>query len=69
VQTGNHQTDAQRLLGLAWQSHGLMRSYLTGVPDDLADRDPGHEDWSLRQILEHVRKADGFFERMIMAAE
>ena len=69
VQTGNHQTDAQRLLGLAWQSHGLMRGYLAGVPDDLADRAPGQDEWSLRQILEHVREADGFFQRMIEAAE
>jgi uncharacterized damage-inducible protein DinB len=69
VQTDNHQTDAQRLLGLAWQSHGLMRGNLVGVPDELVDRDPGQKEWSIRQVLQHVRESDGFFERMIEAAE
>ena len=69
VQTGKHQTDAQRLMGLAWQSHGLMRSQLAGVPEDLAAKDPGAGEWTILQILDHVQDADEFFERMIHAAK
>lgn len=69
TQTGRHLTDAQRLLGLAWQSHGLMRGCLVGVPDALAAEDPGNGEWAVVTALEHVREADGFFARMIDAAE
>lgn len=69
VQTGRHFTDAQRLMGLAWQSHGLMRNRLTGVPEDLAVQEPGNDEWSVTAVLEHVREAQGFFARMIDAAE
>ena len=69
VQTGKHQTDAQRLLGLAWQSHGLLRSHLAGVPDDVYLADPGNGEWSIQQALEHIHEADEFFARMIHAAK
>lgn len=69
VQTGKPQSDIQRLLGLSWQSHGLMRGYLVGVPEDLLHRQPANDEWSVETILGHVRMADGFFAKMIHAAE
>lgn len=69
VQTGRHQTDAQRLLGLGWQSHGMVRAALVGVPQDLVDAGPGSDEWSVDQILDHLLQADQFFTRMIHAAE
>ncbi|HEX2281103.1 MAG TPA: DinB family protein, partial [Thermomicrobiales bacterium] len=69
VQTGKHPTDAQRLLGLAWQTHGVLRGYLVGVTDELSARDPGDGEWSVNQTIDHMREADGFFRRMIEEAK
>jgi hypothetical protein len=69
VQTGKHFTDAQRLMGLAWLSHGMLRGYLVGVPDELATNDPGNGEWPVHKNLQHVEEADDFFARMIDAAE
>lgn len=69
VQTGRHQTDAQRLLGLGWQSHGMVRAALVGVPEELVGADPGEDEWSVDQILDHLLQADQFFTRMIHEAE
>jgi hypothetical protein len=69
VQTGKSATDAQRLLGLAWRSHGAVRGYLVGVDDELFTRDPGNGEWSVQQCMVHMSEADGFFKRMIEAAE
>lgn len=69
VQSGKPQTDMQRLLGLGWQSHGLMRGYLVGVPEVLVLRQPANDEWSVETVLSHVRMADGFFTKMIYAAE
>jgi uncharacterized damage-inducible protein DinB len=69
MQTGRHQTDAQRLLGLGWKSHGLMRGALVGVPQKLVDVSPGGDEWSIDRILDHYYEADGFFTRMIDAAQ
>ncbi|MBA2452149.1 MAG: DinB family protein [Chloroflexia bacterium] len=69
VQTGKVSTDAQRLLGFAWRSYGTLRGYLVGVPDELFTRDPGDGEWSVQECLDHMRGSDGFFKRMIEAAE
>jgi hypothetical protein len=68
VQTGKHQTDAQRLLSLAWQSHGLLRGTLVGVSEELLSRDPGDGEWSIEQVLNHIHSADSFFEKRIAEA-
>ena len=68
MQTGKHQTDAQGLLGLAWPSHGVVRGYLVGVPDEVFTRDPGNGEWSVQMCMKHMRQADDFFKRMIEAA-
>lgn len=68
VQAGKPQTDAQRLLGLAWQTHGVLRSHLVGVPEEIFNQDPSNGEWSPRQILAHVADDDGYFKRMIDAA-
>lgn len=68
VQTGKHQSDIQRLLGLAWQTHGVLRGLLAGVPQELYSRDPGNGEWSVEQALNHIRDADDFFHRQIKAA-
>ncbi|CAN5327959.1 hypothetical protein BH23CHL1_BH23CHL1_15240 [soil metagenome] len=69
VQTGKIATDAQRLLGLSWRTHGTVCGYLVGVPDELFTRDPGDGEWSVQECLDHMRGSDGFFKRMIGAAE
>ena len=69
VQTGKVATDAQRLLGLAWRSHGAVRGYLVGVDDELFTRDPGNGEWSVQQCMAHMSGSDGFFKRMIEAAK
>lgn len=69
VQTGKIATDAQRLLGLAWRSHGAVRGYLVGVDDELFARDPGNGEWSVQQCMAHMSGSDGFFKRMIEAAK
>lgn len=69
VQTAKHQTDAQRLLSQAWRSHGTLRGYLVGVPDNVFTRDPGNGEWSVQTCLTHMRQAEDFFKRMIEAAE
>lgn len=68
VQTGKPQTDAQRLLGQAWKTHGVLRSHVVGVPEEVFNQDPGNGEWSPRQILAHVADDDGYFKRMIDAA-
>jgi hypothetical protein len=69
VQTGKIATDAQRLLGLAWKTHGTVRGYLVGVSDELFARSPGNGEWSVQECMAHMTVADGFFKRMIEAAE
>ena len=69
VQTGKPQSDIQRLLGLSWQSHGLMRGYLVGISADMLRRQQANDEWSVETILSHVRRADGFFAKMVHAAE
>ena len=68
VQTGRPQSDAQRLLSLAWQTHGAVRGYLVGVQDDVFTRDPGNGEWSVAECMAHMQEADGFFKEMIEVA-
>src|SRR5690606_9287202 len=49
VQTGKHKSDAQRLLSLAWQSHGALRGVLAGVSEELYAAAPGNDEWSVAQ--------------------
>lgn len=69
VQTGRIATDAQRLLGQSWRTHGTVRGYLVGVDDELFTRDPGNGEWSVQECMNHMSGSDGFFKRMIEAAE
>lgn len=55
---GWQQTDAQRILALAMESRGELRSIVLGVPDEHVDRAPAPEEWTVRQTLEHAHAVD-----------
>jgi len=55
---GWQQTEAQRILGLAMESRGELRSIVLGVPDEYVDRAPAPEEWTVRQTLEHAHAVD-----------
>jgi len=57
-QVGRQQTDAQRLLGNAWRTRGVLEAYLLGMPDELLDREPANGDGTIRSILEHLQAVD-----------
>jgi len=59
-------TDAQHALGIACEARGRLIGTLLGVPDELFDRPPAAQEWSLRQVLGHVIAVD---ERYRIAAE
>jgi DinB superfamily len=63
---GWQQTEAQRILALARESHSELRSILLGVPDEAIDLEPAPGEWSARQALEHAHAVD---ERYMMATE
>lgn len=68
AQCGKPFSEAARLLGLCWQAHGLLEGALTGVPDDLLDRQPDGDEWSIRTILTHIARSEKFFNGMILGA-
>ncbi len=55
---GCQQTEAQRILALAMESRGELRSIVLGVPDEYVDRAPAPEEWTVRQTLEHAHAVD-----------
>ncbi|CAN5779694.1 hypothetical protein BH23CHL2_BH23CHL2_05170 [soil metagenome] len=65
VQTNKPFTDADRLMGMCWQGSGRLEGILAGAPDDVLDRDPGDGDWTVREILDHIASAEGYFKKVI----
>jgi hypothetical protein len=68
-QVGRAPTEAQHLLGLAWQARGVLQSHLVGVPDDLLDAEPPHGDGTIRHTLEHIIGSEKFIRRQIETAQ
>jgi uncharacterized damage-inducible protein DinB len=68
LQCGKPYTEADRLLGLAWQANGRLEATLAGAPDDVLDRDPANGDWPIRRILAHISSAESYFKRMVDGA-
>jgi uncharacterized damage-inducible protein DinB len=67
-QVDRRPTEAQYLLGLAWRTRGALEASLAGVPDELLDRDPGHGDWPLRRLLDHISWTEEFIKGKIEGA-
>jgi uncharacterized damage-inducible protein DinB len=62
---GWQQSGAQRILALAMESRGELRSILLGVPDEYVDMEPALGEWSVRQALEHAYTVDQRYSRAI----
>ena len=53
-QVGLEEAEAQALLNLLARARGATEAVLVGVPDRVLDVDPGHGEWTVRQILQHI---------------
>jgi hypothetical protein len=60
-------SEAQRLLGLAWQARGQQAAQLVGLPDVLVEHDLG-DGVSVRALLEHVLGSEAYLKRQIEQA-
>ncbi len=62
MQVGRLQTEAERILGLAWRERGVLQGQLVGVADAMLDREinPEQADMTLRRILEHIIGSESY---------
>ena len=65
VQTGKPYTEAARYLGMCWQRNGRLEGILCGAPDDVLDRKSGDGEWTIRQILAHISRAERYFKHVV----
>lgn len=49
---------APRILGLAQMAYGDLRGILLAIPDDLLDRVPAPDEWTVRQTCEHTIRVE-----------
>lgn len=64
-QTGRPETEAQRLLGLAWQQQGYLEGVLIGAPDSALEASAGEGEWTLQRILAGIPSAERYFRRVV----
>jgi uncharacterized damage-inducible protein DinB len=62
-------TEAEHLLGLGWRARGYLEGQLSGVPDDLLDRETPNGEGSIRDLLEHVLSTERFITGQIRSAK
>lgn len=51
---GSGAGERARALALGQEAYGDLRGLLCGLPDALLDAEPGHGEWTLRRVLQHV---------------
>jgi len=58
---GAQQNDVNRLLCQIEAAEGELAANLAGLPDDYLDKEWQSGEWTIRQLLEHIARVDGFF--------
>jgi DinB superfamily len=54
-------SEAQRILAALARTRGYLRGVLVGLTDEVFDRPPGPDEWSVRQALQHIRNNEQRF--------
>ncbi len=53
--------EIDRLIGDLYRLRGQVASELVGLSDELFAAPPGEEKWSIKQIMEHLAKAEKYY--------
>ncbi len=64
-QVGRPPTEADRLLGLTWQLNGDFEGSFIGADDTILDQDTGDGEWTVRQVMAHITRAEHYYTRLI----
>jgi hypothetical protein len=64
-QTDRAETDAQRLLGLAWQQQGYLEGVLLNAPDSALEQSAGEGEWTLQRMLADIPGGERYYRRLI----
>lgn len=65
-QVGRTPTESEHLLGLGWRARGYLESRLTGMPDDLLDRET--TEGTIRDLMEHIVSSERHITERIRSA-
>jgi hypothetical protein len=63
-QTARPESEAHRLLGLAWQQQGYLEGVLIGAPDSALEANAGEDEWTLRRMLADIPGGERYYRRL-----
>lgn len=63
-QTDRPETEAHRLLGLAWQQQGYLEGVLIGAPDEALEQTASPDEWTLRRMLADIPGGERYYRRL-----
>jgi len=67
-QVGRPQTEAESLLGATWQLNGDFEGAFIGATDGILDQGTGDGEWTTRQVLAHITRAENYYTNLIDTA-
>lgn len=65
---GAAQTMPQRMLARAQEAYGFFLGAMVGLTDEDLDKAPAEGEWTIRQVLEHIRHGQPNYIRLIQDA-